>query len=415
MLRADVSAFRYGNAVELYRQMRQLKVQPDGFGFPLIIRACAMSVDVRLCKIVHSHVIQMGFANNMHVSNELMGMYGETGRTEVALQNYDCDAAFAMLCRMENEGWEPNSVTWTSLISSFARCGFGEKTWEFFVLMKDRGVDATAESVAVVISVCDEMPSKGEIVHGHVITAGFEKYIFVRNALISMYGRNGAVEKAEYLFSGLESQSIVSWNSLISAYAQSGLCDEAFSAFMRLWSLNNNLTVSPNVVSWTAVINGFAASGRHKETLDLFRHMQFAQMPANAVTVAGVLSVTAELSALPLGRELHAHAIRVLMDSDMLVTNGLINMYMKCGSLRTGHSIFERMVYRDITSWNIIITGYGIHGLGDRALKIFHQMVNAGVKPDEVTFVAVLSACSHSGLITEGHQLFSPDDPRFSN
>ncbi|KAK4391215.1 putative pentatricopeptide repeat-containing protein [Sesamum angolense] len=404
MLRADVSAFRYGNAVELYRQMRQLKVQPDGFGFPLIIRACAMSGDVRLCKIVHSHVIQMGFANNMHVSNELMGMYGETGRTEVALQvfdrmplrsrvswnvmvsgyakNYDCDAAFAMLCRMENEGWEPNSVTWTSLISSFARCGFSEKTWEFFALMKDRGIAATAESIAVVISVCDEMPSKGEIVHGHVITSGFEKYIFVRNALISMYGRNGAVEKAEYLFSGLKSQSVVSWNSLISAYAQSGLCDEAFSAFMRLESSHNNLTVSPNVVSWTAVINGFAASGRHKETLDLFRRMQFARVPANAVTVAGVLSVSAELSALPLGRELHAHAIRVLMDSDML--NGL----------------------SDITSWNIIITGYGIHGLGDRALKIFHQMVNAGVKPDEVTFVAVLSACSHSGLITEGHQLF---------
>ncbi|KAL0360094.1 UNVERIFIED_CONTAM: putative pentatricopeptide repeat-containing protein [Sesamum radiatum] len=428
MLRANVSAFRYGNALELYRKMSELNVQPDGFGFPLIIRACGMSSDVRLCKIVHSHVIQMGFANNIHVSNELMGMYGEIGRPEVALQvfdkmplrsrvswnvmmsgyakNYDCDAAFAMLCRMENEGWEPNSVTWTSLISSFARCGLSEKTWEFFVLMKDKGVDATAESIAVVISVCDEMPSKGEIVHGHVIIAGFEKYIFVRNALISMYGRNGAVEKAEYLFSGLESQSVVSWNSLISAYAQSGLCDEVFSAFMRLESLNNSLTVSPNVVSWTAVINGFAASGRHKETLDLFRRMQFAQVPANAVTVAGVLSVSAELSALPLGRELHAHAIRVLMDSDMLVTNGLINMYMKCGSLRTGHLIFERMVYRDMTSWNIIITGYGIHGLGDRALKIFHQMVNAGVKPDEVTFVAVLSACSHSGLIAEGHQLF---------
>ncbi|KAK4413314.1 putative pentatricopeptide repeat-containing protein [Sesamum alatum] len=428
MLRAYVSGLNYGNAVELYRQMRELNVQPDGFGFPLIIRACAMRGDVRLCKIVHCHVVQMGFANNMHVSNELMGMYGEIGRTEVALQvfdrmplrsrvswnvmvsgyakNYDSDGAFAMLCRMENEGWDPNSVTWTSLISSFARCGLGEKTWEFFVLMKRKGVDATAESIAVVISVCTEMPNKGEIVHGHVITAGFEKYIFVRNALISMYGRNGAIGKVEYLFSGLESQNIVSWNSLISAYAQSGLCDEAFSAFMRLESLNNNLTVSPNVVSWTAVINGFAASGQHNETLDLFRRMQFAQVPANAVTVAGVLSVSAELSALPLGREIHAHAIRVLMDSDMLVTNGLINMYMKCGSLMTGHSIFERMVYRDITSWNIIITGYGMHGLGDRALKIFHQMVNAGVKPDEVTFVAVLSACSHSGLITEGHLLF---------
>lgn len=429
MLRAYISEFSYEDVLGLYSRMRQLNVQPDGFGFPLIIKACAVRGDVRLCRIVHCHAIQMGLSNNLHVSNELVGMYGEFGWTEVALKvfdhmplrsrvswnvmisgfakNYDCDSAYGMLCRMENEGWAPNSVTWTSLISSFTRCAHYDKTWELYVLMREKGVDATAESIAVVISACAGKPIKGEIVHGRVITGGFEKYIFVSNALISMYGRNGNVEKAEYMFSLLESKSLVSWNALISAYAQSGLCDEAFSAFQRLKNLDQNSMVKPNVVSWTALINAFAASGKHKNTtLELFRCMQFDQVQANVVTVASVLSVCADISALCFGRETHARTIRLSMDKEMLVTNGLINMYMKCGSFRTGHSLFEGMEFRDIISWNVMITGYGMHGLGDEALRIFYRMVDDGVRPDEVTFVAVLSACSHSGLVLEGRELF---------
>lgn len=436
MLRAYLSAFRDGAAVELYFRMRELNVRPDGFGFPLIIRACAVRGDVRLCGIVHSHAVQMGLSSHLHVGNEMVGMYGEIGLMEVAskvfdrmplrsrvswnvmvsgyAKNFDCEGAFGMLCRMENEGWEPNSVTYTSVISSFARCGHGDKTWKFYILMREKGVGATAESVAVVLSMCDGMPIKGEIVHSHVIRGGFEKYIFVSNALISMYGRNGAVEKAEYLFSGLESKSLVSWNALISAYAQSGLCEDAFSAFLRLESSNENPKLRPNVVTWTAVINGFAASEQNKETtLELFRRMQFAQVKANAVTVASVLSSCAELSALPLGREIHSHTIKSSMENDVLVMNALINMYMKCGSLSSGQVLFKKMVSKDIISWNIMISGYGMHGFGHEALMIFDQMINAGVKPDEVTFVALLSACSHSGLVREGQALFNRMNSEF--
>ncbi|KAL3644826.1 hypothetical protein CASFOL_010006 [Castilleja foliolosa] len=429
MLRAYVSGFKHGNALELYHMMRKLNVQPDGFSFPLIIKACTMMTNARLCQIVHCHVIQMSLAKNLHVGNELVGMYAEIGWTQVAskvfdqmplrshvswnvmisgfAKNNDCDSALGMFRRMENEGWVPNAVTWTSLISSFSRCGFIDKTWDLYVLMREKGVDFTAESVAVVSSVCPETPLKGEIVHEHVITAGFENYIFVRNALITMYGRNGYVEKAEYLFSELESKSIVSWNALISAYAHSGFCDEAYNAFTRLKNLNGNLTVRPNVVTWTAVINGFAIAGHNKEmTLELFRQMQFARVSANSVTVGSVLSVCAELSALPLGREIHARAIRKTMDNDILVTNGVINMYMKCGSLKTGHSVFQRMCSRDVTSWNIMITGFGMHGLGNMGLDFFYRMMKLGYNPDEITFVAVLSACSHSGLVSEGRDIF---------
>lgn len=430
MLRAYVSAFRYGAAVELYSRMRELNFHPDGFGFPLVIRACAVRGDVRLCGFVHTHSILMGLSSNLHVGNELIGMYGEIGLMEVALKvfdhmplrtrvswnvmisgfakNFDCDGAFGMLCRMENEGWEPNSVTYTSVISSFARCGHGDETWKFYASMREKGVDATAESVAVVLSMCDGMPIRGEIVHSHVVRGGFEKYIFVSNALISMYGRNGAVEKAECLFSELESKSLVSWNALISAYAQSGLCDDALSAFLRLESSNDNPKLRPNVVTWTAVINGFAASEENKETtLELFRRMQFAQVKANAVTVASVLSSCAELSALPLGREIHGHTIKSSMENNVLVMNALINMYMKCGSLRSGQTLFKKTVFKDIFSWNIMISGYGMHGFGHEALRIFDQMINEGVKPDKVTFVALLSACSHTGLVNEGRVLFN--------
>ncbi|KAL8471818.1 hypothetical protein ACS0TY_029159 [Phlomoides rotata] len=224
MLRAYISASSYEDALGLYSRMRRLNVHPDGF-FLLIIKSCTIRGDIRLCKIVHCHAIQMWLSNNLHVSNELVGMYGEFGQTEAALKvfdlmhlrsrvswnvmiscfskKYDCDGAYGMLCRMENEGWELNSVTWTSLISSFARCGYYDKTWKLYILMREKGIDATTELIVIVISACAGTSIRGEIVHSHVITGGFEKYIFVSNALISMYGRNGAVEKAEYMFSVL--------------------------------------------------------------------------------------------------------------------------------------------------------------------------------------------------------------------
>ncbi|KAL1542841.1 putative pentatricopeptide repeat-containing protein [Salvia divinorum] len=428
MLRAYLSDFRYGAAVELYVRMREIDLHPDKFGFPLIVRACAMIGDVRLCELVHSHVVGIGLSSNPHVGNELMGMYGEIGLMGAAVKvfdrmplrsrvswnvvvagfskNFDCEGAVWMLRRMEGEGWEANPVTWTSVISSFARCGIGEKAWEFYVLMRQRGVDATAESIAVVVSVCDgAMTAKGEVVHCHVIRGGFERYIFVSNALVSMYGRNGDVGKAEFLFSSLRSKSLVSWNALISAYARTGLCDDAFSVFLRLESSN---MVRPNVVSWSAVIGGFASSeGLKVAALELFRRMQSARVRPNSVTVASVLSSCAELSALSLGREIHSHTIRLFMDEDLLVMNGLINMYMKCGNLGAGEMVFRKMVFRDIISWNIMITGYGMHGLGLESLDIFDQMVEEGVKPDKVTFVGALSACSHAGLVLEGRKLFN--------
>ncbi|KAK2653373.1 hypothetical protein Ddye_013229 [Dipteronia dyeriana] len=432
VLRAAVSTGHYQNALKLYVEMRQRGALADGFTFPLVVRACKFTGGFSLCKIVHNHVLQAGLQNNVHVANELIGMYARMERMDGSYKlfdkmpvrnfiswntmvsgyalNYDCDSAIEVFRRMEFEGLEPNLVTWTSLLSSFARCGRLEETLELFGMMRTRGIGVAAEALAVVLSVCADLVSfeKGRrVIHGYVIKGGFENYLFVKNALVCVYGKRGDVKEAQYLFSEMECKSLVSWNALITSYAEAGLCDEALAIFSQLEKLDgDSMMERPNVISWSAVIGAFASKGRGEEALYLFHRMQLAKVMANAVTIASVLSVCAELAALNIGREIHGHAIRASMKNNILVENGLLNMYMKCGCLEEGRLVFEGINNKDLISWNSKITGYGMNGLGENALATFEQMIEAGFKPDWVTFVAVLSACSHAGLVDEGREVF---------
>ncbi|TXG68550.1 hypothetical protein EZV62_003485 [Acer yangbiense] len=430
VLRATVSTGRYQNALKLYVEMRQREVLADGFTFPLVVRACKFTGGFSLCKIVHNHVLQVGLQDNVHVANELIGMYARMGRMDQSYKvfdkmpvrnfiswntmvsgyasNYDCDSAIEVFRRMEFEGLEPNLVTWTSLLSSFARCGRLEETLELFGMMRMRGIGVAAEALAVVLSVCADLVGfkKGRVIHGYVIKGGFENYLFVKNALVCVYGKHGDVKEAHDLFSAMEDKNIVSWNTLITSYAEAGLCDEALAVFSQLEKLDGDSMEQPNVISWSAVIGAFASKGRGEESLYLFRRMQHAKVMANAVTIASVLSVCAELAALYIGREIHGHAIRASMKNNILVENGLLNMYMKCGCLEEGRLVFERINNTDLISWNSKITGYGMNGLGENALATFEQMIEAGFEPDWVTFVAVLSACSHAGLVDKGREVF---------
>ncbi|KAF8388807.1 hypothetical protein HHK36_025487 [Tetracentron sinense] len=309
---------------------------------------------------------------------------------------------------MEMEGLEPNPVTWTSLLSAHSRCGQQAVALRLFGDMKMRGVGATGEAVAVILSVCADLDAfdEAKAIHGYVVTGGFQDYMFVKNSLICMYGKHGNTEDAKFLFSKMKSRNLVSWNSLISCFADAGLCDEAFEVFLQLEKSEGDPMVRPNVISWSAVIGGFASKGRGEESLELFRRMQQVRVMTNSVTISSVLSVCAELATLGLGREIHGHVIRGLMDENILVGNGLVNMYTKCGSLKNGRLVFDRIQDRDLISWNSMIAGYGMHGFGENALITFDEMVKAGLKPDGITFVAVLSSCSHAGLVAEGRRLF---------
>ena len=163
----------------------------------------------------------------------------------------------------------------------------------------------------------------------------------------------------------------------------------------------------PNVVSWSAVIGGFASSENVEPALELFRQMQQRRLPPNVITLATVLSACAELLALRLGQEVHGHTIKTVLDRHSLVQNGVINMYGKCGRVTAARKVFDQMKSRDLISWNSMIGSYGMHGLCDEALAIFEDIARAMIEADGVTFVAVLSACSHTGRVAEGRRLFN--------
>ncbi|KAF9592614.1 hypothetical protein IFM89_016262 [Coptis chinensis] len=335
ILRANVYNGHFENVLKICVEMRNLDFLPDGFSYPLIIRACGSLGSLELCKIVHCHVVVSGFGYNLHVGNEVVGMYGKLGCMELSVkvfdrmpsrthiswntvilgfsQNYDCEGAVKIYERMKLEGFEPTLVTWTSLSSAHARCGQHEKAMQFFVEMRRKGIGATAEAVAVGLSVCADV---------------------------------GAVSK------------------------EADLCDEAFELFSRLEKSAHSM-MTPNV----------------------------SQSPASYQYVP-------ELAALNLGREIHGHVVTGSMDKNILVGNGLIHMYTKCGNLKIGRSVFDRINGKDLISWNSMITGFGLHGLGEDALTCFHEMIRARMKPDGITFVGVLSSCSHAGLVIEGKRLF---------
>ncbi|KAF8037413.1 hypothetical protein BT93_B0345 [Corymbia citriodora subsp. variegata] len=430
ILRAYTSNGCHEEALELYVGMRKLGVLGDGFTFPLVTRSCAETGSSIWCRNVHGHALQMGLQHNLHVVNGLMGMYTKLGQMGIALQlfdrmrtrsciswntmisgfalKFDCDGALEMFLRMESEGVEPNVVTWTSLLSSHARSSRHVETVELFGSMRMRGIGPSAEVLAVVLSVCSNMVALHMVkaIHGLVIKDGFEAYLIVKNSLVRAYGKQRQLKYASQLFFEMESKNIVSWNALITSYAESGLCDEAFELFTQLQKSDGCSLTRPNVISWSAIIDAFASAGRGRESLELYRQMQLAKIAGNAITVSSVLSVCAELSALNLGREVHGHVIRALMSCNLLVANSLISMYMRCGCLNEGSQVFKKLVVKDLISWNSMIAGCGMHGLGKDAVSYFDGMVETGIEPDEVTFVAVLSACSHAGLVVEGHQLY---------
>ncbi|URE14662.1 Pentatricopeptide repeat-containing protein [Musa troglodytarum] len=429
ILRATLAEGRPRDALSLYLRMRALGALPDGFTFPLAIRACSAVRNPMLCFSIHSHAACMGFQSHLHVANELMLMYGNLGQMDAVRKvfdampsrnavswnslisgyslNCDCEAARDAFRQMESTGLEPNPVTWTALLSAHARCQQHGEVLAMFDQMRTRGVKSTAEAVAVALSVCPYACSaalqKGKAIHGFAISCGFGGYPFVTNSLVCMYGKLGSREEARRLFHEMEIRNVVSWNALISSYAASGFCNEAYEILVEM---ENTGEVTPDVVSWSAVIGGFASTGMLEQSVDLFRQMQRAGVKPNSITVATVLSACAEVSALRLGREIHAHIVRGFLHGSLLVGNGLLNMYTKCGSLKDGCAVFDKIADKDLISWNSMIAGYGMHGLCDEALGTFDAMTRAGCNPDGITCIAILSACSHAGRVSEGRSFF---------
>lgn len=219
------------------------------------------------------------------------------------------------------------------------------------------------------------------------------------NTVLSGYAGCGRVSDAREVFDSMGERSVVSWSAMIAGYTKAGDVDAARELFERM--------TERNVVCWNAMIAGYAQNERFGEAIGVFRRMlEDGSVQPNEVTLVSVLSACANLGALDLGKWIDRYIGRKTMHLGLFLGNALSDMYAKCGCIAEASKVFDQMSERDVISWSIIVTGTAMHGQWKEAIAAFHQMLSQGVQPNDITFMGILSACTHAGLVDEGLQYF---------
>ncbi|WMV43518.1 hypothetical protein MTR67_036903 [Solanum verrucosum] len=216
--------------------------------------------------------------------------------------------------------------------------------------------------------------------------------------MLACYWRNADIQAAKSFFDRMPVKDVASWNTMISGFSQNGLMGEAEELFREM--------EEKSMVTWNTMISGYIENGRAEDGMKLVKKMMGLGIKVNDSTLSSLLLGCSNLSALKLGKQVHQHVVKSPLYLDMTVGTSLISMYSKCGVLEDAWKLFREMPRKDVVTWNAMISGYAQHGESDKALNLFDEMRRKGIKPDWITFVGVLSACNHAGLVNLGIQYF---------
>ncbi|MCD7461094.1 Pentatricopeptide repeat-containing protein, mitochondrial [Datura stramonium] len=362
---------RSGDSVEALRafaSMRKLSLEPNRSTFPCAIKSCSSLSDLTSGNQIHQQALIFGYDTDLFVSSALIDMYSKCGQLADARKLFD-------------QIPQRNVVSWTSMITGYVQ---NDHPHEAILLFKELLAGQAEElvfldSVAMVsvLSACSRVSGKTltQELHGFVTKRGFDEDMGVGNTLIDAYAKCGEVDLSRKIFNVMPEKDIISWNSMIAVYAQHGLSAQAMEIFRSL--------------AWDREVD------------------------YNAVTLSAVLLACAHSGALQAGKCIHDQVIKMNLEDNVYVGTSMIDMYCKCGRLRMARNAFNRMKEKNVKSWSALIAGYGMHGRAREALQVFYEMNSAGVKPNYITFVSVLAACSHAGLLDEGWYWFKAMEPRF--
>ncbi|XP_050222782.1 pentatricopeptide repeat-containing protein DOT4, chloroplastic-like [Mercurialis annua] len=307
---------------------------------------------------LHGYCCKTGLDLIVEVCNSLIDFYFKYGEIDIA------EKLFKTMV-------EKDLVSWNTMIAGYARSNSNcTEAFSLFREMRHRNVEYDTVSFINLILACanGRRLDMGKTAHGCVITSGDEMQVSVRPVLIAMYSKCGLIEFARKIFDALSDKNIASWNSMVYGYVDYGLDSEA---------------------------------------LRLFHLMKYRKIKADEMTMLGFISACRNSDQLSHGIDVHAY----IQSNDNLnrshvLQNALIDMYAKCGNMARAKSVFDEMPKKDVISWTSMIVGHAINGEGEEALCAFRQMCAEKVKPNSVTFIGVLLACAHSGLVEVGQNLY---------
>lgn len=343
-------------ALKLFGKMGSYRVAPNMFTLSSALKACAGTGLIKLGRQLHSALVKMDMESDSFVGVGLIDMYSKCGLLQDARMVFDLMP-------------QKDLIAWNSIISGFSSCGYDIEAISLFTMMYKEGSEFNQTTLSTILKSTAGSQAIGfcEQVHAVSIKSGYQYDGYVANSLLDSYGKCCLLEDAAKIFEVCPAEDLVAYTSMITAYSQYGLGEEALKMYLR---------------------------------------MQERDMKPDAFIFSSLFNACANLSAYEQGKQIHVHVLKCGLLSDVFAGNSLVNMYAKCGSIDDASCIFNEIPCRGIVSWSAMIGGLAQHGHGKKALQLFYQMLKDGIPPNHITLVSVLSACNHAGLVTEARRLF---------
>ncbi|KAH7372383.1 hypothetical protein KP509_17G001100 [Ceratopteris richardii] len=440
-----------GRVFSLFDRMRREGQQPDNVTFVSGLKACGKICATKKGTKLHAEIARRGsFESDVHMSNALMDMYVKCGSILKAEEVFDCITSHDL-------------ISWNTLISGFMLSGDNGRVFSLFDRMRRDGILPDNVTFVSGLKACGKIcaTKKGTKLHAEIARRGsFESDVLMSNALMDMYVKCGSILKAEEVFDCITSHDLISWNTLISGFMLSGDNGRVFSLFDRMRRegqqpdsatfasglkacgkicatkkgtklhaeiarrgsfesdvlMSNALMdmyvkcgsilkaeevfdciTSHDLISWNTLISGFMLSGDNGRVFSLFDRMRREGQQPDSATFASGLKACGKICATKKGTKLHAEiARRGSFESDVLMSNALMDMYVKCGSILKAEEVFDCITSHDLISWNTLISGFMLSGDNGRVFSLFDRMRREGQQPDSATFASILRCCSQA-------------------
>ncbi|KAI9124397.1 hypothetical protein K1719_004319 [Acacia pycnantha] len=348
---------RYREALELFEFLElQTGYDMGSSTYDALVSACISLKSIRCVKRVFIYMVTNGFEPDLYMRNRVLLMHVKCGMM--------IDA-----CKLFDEMPERNLLSWNTILAGLVDSGRYMEAIRLFLIMWEEDSDGCSRTFATMVraSAGLSLVRVGRQFHSCALKMGVGEDIFVSCALIDMYSKCGDIEDAQFVFDLMPEKTTVGWNSIIAGYALNGYSEEA---------------------------------------LEMYYEMCDCGVKMDHFTFSIVIRICARLASLEHAKQVHAALVRHGFGSDIVANTALVDFYSKWGRMEDARHVFNRMPCKNVISWNALIGGYGNHGQGDEAVNMFEQMLRERMIPNHVTFLAVLSACSYSGLSERGWEIF---------
>ncbi|XP_020588980.1 pentatricopeptide repeat-containing protein At2g36980, mitochondrial-like [Phalaenopsis equestris] len=419
MLSAYCSSGLPSKTLSLFYAMRASCTPTDSFSFTSALSAAANLPYLYAGEKIHSLALRSGLCTRLPICNSLINMYGKRFCPSDAKKVFEeideenevswCSLLHGMvISELWNEAFKvfddmplKNLIAWNIMIMGLSSSDYPEISIRLFREMSIVDFKGDALTFTSLINSCTELsePFFGQMIHSLIIKNGWCCTVEVSNSLLSFFSKFSCHLDAFRIFNSMETRSQVSWNTMIDAQMKLGNIEEALNLF--------HAAPETNFVSWTSMIAGFARNWHGEEALLYFVNMQRNLHLPDQFTLGAVLHACATLTVLGNGLMVHGCAIRHGFEQFVYVANGLVNMYAKCGDIKSSSKVFDEMKAKDLVSWNAMLFGFAAHGWAQTALNLFEDMIASSVLPDKLTFLGLLMACCHSGLVEQGMDFLS--------